>query len=221
MVIDGEYISFIEGDGKLFSRTLLPQNPEIVKIGDSGHEFTVEGENFPLNDEDAQQFAGRFRAEISPTGDNLSNCFLHVMQTADSNETEMLDTGLLQADNASGAIIGNKVVMFSKDGSELDLVHYGFSSNSGTDNLISNLIPAHYYQISDMGIDIYTISANSKGLIYFSLDPGEHDITINILTCHADMDKDNEVDGSDLAAFAANFIENCLEPFAENFGKIY
>ena len=39
--------------------------------------------------------------------------------------------------------------------------------------------------------------------------------------CPADFDKDGDTDGSDLVEFTANFIENCFEAFAENFGKIY
>ena len=39
-------------------------------------------------------------------------------------------------------------------------------------------------------------------------------------TCQADFDNDGAIDGADIAEFAANFIEDCLRPFAEKFGKI-
>ncbi|MCD6273831.1 MAG: VCBS repeat-containing protein [Deltaproteobacteria bacterium] len=36
--------------------------------------------------------------------------------------------------------------------------------------------------------------------------------------CSEDFDRDGDFDGSDLAEFAADFIENCLEPFSVVFG---
>jgi len=50
-------------------------------------------------------------------------------------------------------------------------------------------------------------------------DPASMAFIIYPLSCPTDFDEDGDIDGSDLAEFAANFIEDCLEAFAGMFGQ--
>ena len=51
------------------------------------------------------------------------------------------------------------------------------------------------------------------------LNPSSMAFIIFPSACRTDFDGDNDVDGSDLASFAAAFDKDCLEIFAEKFGR--
>jgi hypothetical protein len=179
MAISGENISFSEGNGKLFSRTLLPQNPVITKVGGTGQEFTVQGTNYPISSDSASAaapYAGKYRAEISPSVQNKFDNFLHVMQAADSGTASMAESQLLESSNTFGARIGDKVAVFSKTGAQLSQAQYSFTSTTSTQNIIVDLKPGYGYSIEDNGVNSGSYTANEEGLISFTLPAGSHSI---------------------------------------------
>ena len=68
-----------EVSGKLFVRTLFPQNAKIEFMGGSGKEWWVRGTNYPpVNPKKAFE-AGNWRIEVSPNMPSKTDYFLHVM----------------------------------------------------------------------------------------------------------------------------------------------
>ncbi|MEA2062276.1 MAG: heparinase II/III family protein, partial [Gemmatimonadota bacterium] len=48
--IEGNVVEIHEREGKLFTRTVLPENAQVRKVGGPGHEFDVFGVNYPPGD---------------------------------------------------------------------------------------------------------------------------------------------------------------------------
>jgi len=65
--------------GSLSCITLLPLNPHIVKVGGPGHEFEVNGINYPIGDKEGDVEAGAWRVEVSATDSAAGTEFLNVM----------------------------------------------------------------------------------------------------------------------------------------------
>jgi hypothetical protein len=198
MTISENLITLIENDGKLFSKTLLPSNPEIVKVGGSGQEWSVEGVNFPMTKEIALPYAGKYRVEISPADENTFDNFLHVMQTADVDVNNMEDSELFQSGNSIGARIDNKIALFSRTGESLSQMQYTFTSSASTQNIIVDLKSGYEYTVEDDGTEIDTITANEYGVIEYDLNSGDHDIVIyeGSLQLCSDINGANCIEGS-------------------------
>jgi hypothetical protein len=97
------------GKGQLRMWTLLPIQSEITKIGGTGHEFEVDGRNYPpteKKDYNADE-AGRWRIEVRPKEQAERQYFLHVLITDDTGSPQEQSVDLLQAEGQIGAVIKN------------------------------------------------------------------------------------------------------------------
>jgi hypothetical protein len=121
------------GEGQLQMWTLWPVQPEITKIGGSGHEFEVNGRNYPPTDKknyDADE-AGRWRIEVRSAEVTERQYFLHVLVTTDADaqygenppypwRKVGQSVELLQAEGQLGAVIRNSdgvaKVLFTTEG---------------------------------------------------------------------------------------------------------
>ncbi len=81
--------SLYQYDGVMFVRTLLPEKPEIVKVGGDGKECWVDGKNrsksqwawsLKFRPHTGEGEAGRWRLEISPKAAAENDVFLNVIQ---------------------------------------------------------------------------------------------------------------------------------------------
>jgi heparin/heparan-sulfate lyase len=79
-VIDDETITLTNGPGSLTCRTVYPARTRKVAVGGPGHEFEVDGQNFPTTKKDPE--AGAWRVEVSPAEPATRDYFLHVLRTA-------------------------------------------------------------------------------------------------------------------------------------------
>ncbi|MFQ6040656.1 MAG: heparinase II/III family protein [Candidatus Poribacteria bacterium] len=101
-VIDGKTITLKNGQGSLTCRTVYPSRVQIVAIGGPGHEFEVNGQNFPASKNDPE--AGSWRVEVSPSQPAKRDYFLHVLRT--SGTTPIVpSTELLRTENSLGVRI--------------------------------------------------------------------------------------------------------------------
>ncbi len=114
-----------QGDSKLFIKTLLPTPFEIVKVGGSGHQFEVNGVNYPPSG-DVPSDAGAWRIEVSPSTSSAENLFLHVLYVAGASVTSMPDVSLVESDEVVGAEIDGHVVLFSRSGIAVDSTTYEY-----------------------------------------------------------------------------------------------
>jgi len=127
--------------GQLRTWTLWPIQPEITKIGGLGHEFEVNGRNYPPTDKknyNADE-AGRWRMEVRSAERSECQYFLHVLITTDVDAPLDQSVELLQTEGQLGAIIKDSgdtaSVLFTTEGvltgtlelsDEKGSVHYNF-----------------------------------------------------------------------------------------------
>ncbi|MHB8995545.1 MAG: heparinase II/III domain-containing protein [Armatimonadota bacterium] len=120
--VDGQTARADQDKGRLFCRTLLPQDATIEKIGGPGKEFLVDGVNYPIDAGPAKEIVareytsikrleykevpelmGRWRLEIKPGAPRAEDVFLHVLQAADQTVQAM--------DDAQVRMVGSNAVL--------------------------------------------------------------------------------------------------------------
>jgi heparin/heparan-sulfate lyase len=98
--IDGDTFSAVHEEGKLFSRTLLPEKASLLKIGGPSKQFWSDGRNWPLPRKsrvpDTHPLLGQWRVEVSPTEASTEDVFLHVIEVGDSMLPRMGQTKALR-----------------------------------------------------------------------------------------------------------------------------
>lgn len=174
----------IEGDQKMFSKTLLPVNSVITRIGGiagSTHTATdydqwvgipgVSGENYYLYTSPY----GKYRVEVSPATPSLQDNFLHVLYPTSSSTASMPATTLItSSDNKmKGALIADpvnpRIAMFSIDGSGQNNVTYNatYASNLTGKHLIANMTPGIYDVYKNSSKILSNLTVGSDGVLTF------------------------------------------------------
>jgi heparin/heparan-sulfate lyase len=73
--------------GRLYGRTLLPEEPRLKKIGGPGKQFWSDGRNWPLpkgyQTPDELPLLGQWRVEVSPGEKSKTDFFLHLIQVGE------------------------------------------------------------------------------------------------------------------------------------------
>lgn len=123
-------------DGVMYVRTLLPENPEIIKVGGPGKECWLDGANHDgaggsevgakkkkvaFRPHTGEGETGRWRLEISPAVAAENDLFLNVIQVGlKSKGSKPTAARLLAADNSTGAEVelggGRKATIVFKPG---------------------------------------------------------------------------------------------------------
>jgi len=191
---DGDIVEAIEGNSKIFSKTLLPKNNNIRKVGGDGYEYWVDdngegvGENYPAPESNyGYEFAyfdgelevkdaGKWRVEVSPTDENQFDNFFHVLYLGDDEDISMPETVLIEEIDAIGAVVGSRVIFFGKDG-EIDQLGYEINPMTTTDNYIFDLVPGTYEV--DIAGTVENIETSENGVLYFH-DPNVDTHTVSI-----------------------------------------
>ena len=100
-------------EGRLFCRTLYPENAALTKVGGPGKEFWANGKNWELAPETAEFASNRYngalfgnwRIEVSPGTASREDIFVHVIQTGDTSLARMDAASLVEEDGMIGARI--------------------------------------------------------------------------------------------------------------------
>jgi hypothetical protein len=104
--ITGLMFSADHEEGRLFSRTLLPEQAEMTKIGGPGKQFWTNGRNWPLpkgyRTPDTHPLLGQWRVEVSPGKEQTDDVFLHLIQTGDATLESMVDSKLVRNEGQVG-----------------------------------------------------------------------------------------------------------------------
>ena len=159
-------------NGKLVNHTLLPEagNRLIQKVGGPGHEFWVEGQNYPVAPNALSPEAGAWRIELSPLAPAVEDRFLNVMQVADATRggkpgPEPLPVSRIDETDVVGVAIATSVVLFSRGGDVLD---HAFTfdtraSSESLDLLITDLAAGTWQITSPDGqISTYEVTATAQ-----------------------------------------------------------
>jgi len=92
--------------GKLFCRTLLPEEAELSKTGGPGKQFWNGGRNWPLpqgyRTPDTTQLLGQWRVEVSPARAQEDDFFLHLIQVGDRSLNSMVESELVKKSDRVG-----------------------------------------------------------------------------------------------------------------------
>jgi heparin/heparan-sulfate lyase len=120
--------------GRLFCKTLFPENAELKKIGGPGKQFWSDGRNWALPeltpddwnynnmkwlDNDHELF-GQWRIEVSPVESNTDDIFLHLLQVGDTSLYSMDNSTAVKMDDLVGVSFSHEkkkyeVMFFIKD----------------------------------------------------------------------------------------------------------
>ncbi len=131
-VFNGNTFYADQNEGRLFCRTLLPENANHTKIGGPGKQFWSGGKNWPIpssysipND---HPLLGQWRVETTPSQANTEDRFLHLIQVGDRNNlTSMINSQLINEGDQVGVSFSydsrDYTVAFSKDGTAKGSIH--------------------------------------------------------------------------------------------------
>ena len=123
-VIEGDTIRADHVEGRMFCRTLLPQDAVHTPVGGPGSEFLAAGKNWAIETGNLKPenlaMMGQWRVEVSPGAAREEDLFLHVLQVGDQTLNAMDATELVQDDGVTGVRLtsGNRVweVGFATEG---------------------------------------------------------------------------------------------------------
>ena len=108
-VLDGKTWRADQDRGRIFCRTLLPEDAVVTKVGGPGQEFLADGVNYPLtagpaawavktgstvakiDAKEVPELMGRWRLEVTPGTSRTEDIFLHLIHVGDQDLSAMCD----------------------------------------------------------------------------------------------------------------------------------
>lgn len=164
-------------NGLLRSTVLLPEDVEITSVGGPGHEFEVDGTNWPNSVEgDPDVECGAWRVEESPRGHNAEDRFLNVIQISDSHNYHPHRVRRVDAGIFTGADFNGRMVMFSVTGALVG-GEFSFKVRGRRDVLVCD-VDAGEYEISRNGCPQGRVSVSEgENIMRFSSRRGRYTIT--------------------------------------------
>ncbi len=114
-----------ESGGRLFCRTLYPENAVLRKVGGPGKEFYACGKNWELAPEVKKRWHGKallgnWRIEVSPGRASTEDMFLHLIRVGDASLSEMARAELISGEGMLGVSFGfgpkSAAVLFATEG---------------------------------------------------------------------------------------------------------
>ncbi|MDF9797880.1 hypothetical protein OKW21_003143 [Catalinimonas alkaloidigena] len=116
--------------GKLIAQTILPEQPEIRKIGGKGKAFWVESSqtNYAIEKENPASEEGEWRIEVSPGKEEISDLFFHAMGVTNADNEKPLEFKKVVSHNLKGVAVLDYVVYFNQNSAllsqaEFELAH--------------------------------------------------------------------------------------------------
>lgn len=116
-MVNGYEFHARQGGGKLFCKTVFPENAKLTKTGGPGKQFWSDGRNWPLPQlkpgdwnyaymrkmpPDTCELLGQWRMEVSPGKPATDDIFLHLIQVGDISLSSMMDSEPAKTGNRTG-----------------------------------------------------------------------------------------------------------------------
>jgi len=163
--------------GKLVNTVLLPQDFKIENVGGPNNRFFVNGRNYPQNltNRNNSNDGAEWRIELSPRTPAETDVFLNVMQVTDANNSQLLPVKKVETERLTGVQIGDRIVLFSKNGAiENRVINLNIEGNGTFKVLITDLEKGNW-EITG-GQSLRTVR-NENNLLYFQATAGNYVIT--------------------------------------------
>ncbi len=221
---EGDVTIITEGNGKLFVKTVFPEEHIVTKRGGRGFEYWTNYDNTGENPTFNTKYFGRppaqpgsWRTEISPKHPNLNDVFLHLLYPTNLNTTQIPKAKRLTGINIYGVKISSKIAIFGKTEEETKRAEYQLpiTSQGSYEHIVCNLKPSTSYTVFEGESNAGTFTSTKNGLLIFnlSLPIGTHAIRI-ILS--SNVPSANEIDpGIDIEKRPQNcvLLQNYPNPF--------
>lgn len=114
--IDGREFRADHEQGRIFCRTLLPEDAVLAKIGGEGREFWASGRNWDIDRGNLtpEQLAmmGQWRVEVTPGAPRAADVFLHVIEVGAQDRESMTATETIREGDRVGVKLGDWQVLF-------------------------------------------------------------------------------------------------------------
>ena len=160
--------------GKLVNTALLPLNSLYEKVGGTGNEYTVEGVNYPDRHQNENNSADGavWRVELSPKTPEETDVFLNVMQVTDAGNNTLLTVEKVETDWMTGVQIGDRIVMFAKNGNPGNLpIKLNIKGNGIFKVLITDIEKGNWVVTGPTSPGLVR---NDLNLIYFQASAGSY-----------------------------------------------
>ena len=122
--ISGSTATITRGDSKLVVTSVLPEGASITRVGGPGHEFDVNGTNYPPSQSWTEDM-GAWRIEITPSDSAAEHLFLTVLCVAGAGETAPT-VRPVESEEMVGVQVDSEVVLFSATGAAVESASYEF-----------------------------------------------------------------------------------------------
>lgn len=105
-IVNGKTWYSDQDRGRIFSRTLLPEDAVLEKVGGPGKEFMADGVNYPLtigkfHGKEVPELMGRCRMEVKPGSPRAKDVFMHLIQVGDQSLEAMSDASVTTTDDTA------------------------------------------------------------------------------------------------------------------------
>ncbi len=132
-ILNSKEFTEMYDEGKLFCRTLFPENINIEKIGGEGKQFWSGGRNWPIPkaNQNTMPLLGQWRVEISAQQETVNVGFLHLMQVGDLSLTKMVDTNPVQSQGVKG-------LRFSYNSKQYEVLFFDGQQHGGSITIWAN-----------------------------------------------------------------------------------
>lgn len=162
-------------NGRLTIDTLLPHNATIDAVGGPGKYHMVDGVNLLAKIGPNQRQEGHgWRLEISPSVPSKEDLFLHVLQASDADGTDAFAVQTLETDSIAGAVIADRVAIFSKATIFCDQVSFAFSGEGSFQIHVADLLPGTWEISCNGNCDSTIAVTEEKGIAIFTGTAGNY-----------------------------------------------
>ena len=165
--------NFENAHGRMFVKSILPENKEILKVGGEGKWFVdanwqVINSRGPYVDWGAY-WTGSYRFEIR----SQENEFLTLMQLGDSEAlTSLWPMKKIVTTNFSGVFLKNKwLVLLKRSSTTAATISYKIKSSKVISHIIAGLEPHTEFMIYKNKIFQSSVNANDVGVVFFKDNP--------------------------------------------------
>jgi hypothetical protein len=156
---NGTDVVATNGAGKVAMRTLLPQNPNITRIGGDGYEYWADGQDHPTTvTPDTNIYTpGNWRVEVRSPVENDTLIFLHTFAIGDTGAVVEAGGTVYMSEQSIGVDWNDTIYFFARNG-EVDVCEHRLDSIPGLGGRFVNLAFVdlqtdmsyyYYYQVTN------------------------------------------------------------------------